>query len=352
MIRRAAAAQIAGIMNLPERGYSMVNAAGTTKPILLEFIGAMTAIVLFVVPVHAASAVEDCAAKAAVIIEALKQTSVRQIFAPGSNGSWWPGITEAEFAKACEDQSAKDLERMMTAFPAQEIREIVALDAIPKRVRDAFVAAEDATFYRRGKADFEACTKYTASLIDIAPAQRDKGQQIAPISGSAYTAWSIDTAPAQRDKGQRVAPVSRSANPLCYSRFSAGLAQRLLDNTDMSLKRKYKELLAADRVEAAFDKPQILQHYLNWVYLGRGAYGVAAASRRHFGKPLNELTVDEAAFLAGLAWKPMLDAARNYQAALERRNWVIGQMAEAAFISRQEAETASARPLTVIALNR
>jgi penicillin-binding protein 1A len=139
---------------------------------------------------------------------------------------------------------------------------------------------------------------------------------------------------------------------VCYSPFSRTLGRNLLGNEDRSFKRSFKEMLAAERVEAALDKPRILQVYLNWIYLGRGAYGVAAAARRHFGKPLAELTVEEAAYLAGLTRNPTLDAGRNYQKALERRNWVIEQMINGRLLSRQEAEAAAARPLTVIPLSR
>jgi penicillin-binding protein 1A len=122
-------------------------------------------------------------------------------------------------------------------------------------------------------------------------------------------------------------------------------------NEHRTIIRKFKEMLAAERIEAALDKSQILQLYLNLIYLGRGAYGVAAAAQRHFGKKLSELTVEEAAYLAGLPKEPNLDAARNYQKALERRNWVIGQMAKGGYISSQEAEAAASRPLTVNALS-
>ncbi len=109
----------------------------------------------------------------------------------------------------------------------------------------------------------------------------------------------------------------------------------------------------ARKFARAVDKSRILELYLNEVYLGKGAYGAAAASRRYFGKELSGLATEEVAYLATLSRAPnSYDPARNYARALERRNWVIGRMAEDGYISAQEAEAAAARPLTVIASNR
>ena len=101
----------------------------------------------------------------------------------------------------------------------------------------------------------------------------------------------------------------------------------------------------------AVDKSRILELYLSEVYLGRGTYGAAAASQRYFGKEMSALATEETAYPAMLLKRPgNYGPARNYERALERRNWVIGRMAEDGYISTQEA--AAARPLTVIASNR
>jgi penicillin-binding protein 1A len=298
--------------------------------LLQVLIGAITAIVSFAAPVHAATAGEDCTAQAAVLVAALKQTVVWQAFTLSGRA---PELTEAEFVKVCEDLPPSDgfieaVERRMMAFPGQEKREIVPFDAIPERVRKAFVAAEDPDFYRRGNVGFAECAKRAVLSMNVAIVQR---------------------AQAERQN----APFSPYGNFFCYSGFSWGLARNLLAGSDMSIKRKFKEMLAAGRIEAALDKSRILQLYLNQIYLGRNAFGIAAAAQRYFGKRLSELTVEEAAYLAGLPKEPShLDAARNYPKALERRDWVIGQMAKCGYITRQEAEAAAARPLTVIALSR
>ena len=98
--------------------------------------------------------------------------------------------------------------------------------------------------------------------------------------------------------------------------------------------RKAKEAILAIRIDRAFKKDQILDLYLNQIYLGAGAYGVAAAGLRYFGKELHELELHEAAYLATLPKEPskfQLTTARpgskHYQAALARRNAIIDNMA-------------------------
>ena len=290
--------------------------------LLHVFVGAIIAIVSSAAPVHAAPGGVDCAAKAAALVAAINQTIFWQM---GRRSGRVPELTEAEFVKVCKDLPPSDgltevLKRQIMAAPGLEKHEIVPFNAIPERVRNAFVAAEDADFYRRRNTGFFECVKRTALSMNIKTFQRRS---------------------------------SPSGNSVCYSAFSRALGKSLLSGSERSIKRKLKEMLAAERVETALNKARILQLYLNHVYLGRGAFGVAAAARRHFGKRLSELTVEEAAYLAGLAKAPgPFDAARKYQRAMERRNWVIGQMAKGGYISRQEAEAAAMRPLTVIALSR
>src|SRR5690606_40829871 len=93
-------------------------------------------------------------------------------------------------------------------------------------------------------------------------------------------------------------------------------------------------------------KAQILELYLNEIYLGNRSYGVAAAAQSYFNKSLDQLTLSEAAFLAGLPKAPSrYSPTRNYDAAVARRNYVIERMAEDGYVSAEEAGAAAAEPL-------
>jgi penicillin-binding protein 1A len=109
-----------------------------------------------------------------------------------------------------------------------------------------------------------------------------------------------------------------------------------------------KEAILALRIERAFSKDQILELYLNEIFLGARSYGVAAAGLSYFDKSLDELSVAEAAFLAGLPKAPSsYDPRRNAGPARERRDYVIGRMAEDGYVSAAEADAARAEPLQV-----
>ena len=112
-----------------------------------------------------------------------------------------------------------------------------------------------------------------------------------------------------------------------------------------SLRRKLAEMLVAHRIEARFDKKQILELYLNQIYLGNGYYGVEAAARGYFGKPARDVSLQEAAVLAALPKAPgNYDPRRYPDAALKRRNLVLGQMTKnRAITSQQEAAARRSR---------
>ena len=116
----------------------------------------------------------------------------------------------------------------------------------------------------------------------------------------------------------------------------------MLLTNEISIERKIKEVLLATRIEAALPKNRILELYLNEIYLGAGAYGVAAAAQTYFDKSLDELTLNEAAFLAGLPKAPnRYNPARNPQAAQVRRDWVIDRMLEDGAVTQVEAAQAA-----------
>ena len=198
--------------------------------------------------------------------------------------------------------------RLLAEFAAEK-RIFVPVDAIPKRVINAFLAAEDKDFYKHGGIDPVRIAK--AAFTDLRRMHSDR-------------------------------------RPGGASTITQQVAKNFLLTNEVSFSRKIKEAILAFRIEETFSKQRILELYLNQIYLGQGTYGVAAAALNYFDKPLDELTVAEAAFLGELPKAPNnFNPDRRNDAALERRNWVIGRMAEDGFISREEADEAIATPLAI-----
>ncbi len=173
---------------------------------------------------------------------------------------------------------------------ASERRIFVPITAIPDIVKQAFISAEDQNFYTHRGIDPLAIAR--AAVFDLAHA----GQGRRPIGASTIT--------------QQVAK------------------NMLLDN-QMSFSRKAKEAILALRIEQNLSKDRILELYLNEIYLGLGSYGVAAAAQTYFNKPLDKLTVAEAAFLAALPKAPNnLNPFKYPDAARSRRDYVLDRLAE------------------------
>ncbi|MDE0408552.1 MAG: penicillin-binding protein 1A [Alphaproteobacteria bacterium] len=198
--------------------------------------------------------------------------------------------------------------RLLAEF-AVEHRLFVPVDAMPERVVDAFLAAEDKSFYRHAGLDpaglFRAGYTFVRSkLSDSAPR---------PVGGSTIT--------------QQV-------------------AKNFLLSPEATVERKIREAILALRLEKALPKDAILELYLNQIYLGYGSYGVAAAALNYFNSSLDDLTIAEAAFLAALPKAPNnYHPVRRRAQALTRRNWVVRRMLEDGRISPVEAEEAIAAPL-------
>ena len=126
----------------------------------------------------------------------------------------------------------------------------------------------------------------------------------------------------------------KNKRPRGASTITQQVAKNFLLSNELSLERKIKEAILAFRIEKAFSKNRILELYLNEIYLGMGSYGVAAAALNYFDKSLDELTVEEAAYLAALPKAPNnYHPVRKRGAAIARRNWVIQKMHENGFIS-------------------
>ncbi len=192
---------------------------------------------------------------------------------------------------------------------ARQKRLFVPVAAMPPRLIHAFISAEDKNFYRHPGIDPMALARAIVQNLGYVI----RGRKRRFVGASTIT--------------QQV-------------------AKNFLLTNERTLKRKIREALIALKLEATFSKDYILELYLNQIYLGRGVYGVAAAALAYFGKRLDELSVDEMAFLASLPKKPgRLDPVRNHDEALARRNWVLGQMLKNGYISREEYEKAVKRPL-------
>ncbi|MCB5175300.1 transglycosylase domain-containing protein [Microvirga lenta] len=191
-----------------------------------------------------------------------------------------------------------------------EHRSFVPLTEIPPHVVKAFLAAEDQDFYDHGGVSTRAILR--ASLQNIA---------------------------------------SLGINPAGGSTISQQVAKNvLLPGQPRSLERKIKEVILARRIEANLTKDRILEIYLNQIYFGGSAYGIAAASQAYFGKAPHDLTLAEAAYLAALPKAPnhyRLDMAENRDRAKDRRDWVLARMADDGLITPTAAHLAAGEPLVI-----
>jgi penicillin-binding protein 1A len=202
---------------------------------------------------------------------------------------------------------------------ARERRLFVPLEAIPERVIQAFMAAEDKNFYDHGGIDY----------IGV----------IRAVFENVYNAAT----------GHRLVGAST---------ITQQVAKNFLLSNEVSYQRKIKEAILAYRIERAFNKQQILELYLNEIYLGQGmhpqgSYGVAAAAQSYFDRSLSELSLAEAAYLAALPKAPSnYHPVKHPDAAKGRRDWVLRRMAQDGFISRDERDAAMAEPLQMRAAQR
>ena len=133
------------------------------------------------------------------------------------------------------------------------------------------------------------------------------------------------------------------------STITQQVAKNILIGNEYSLGRKFKEMILARRIESVLKKPQILELYLNEIPLGRQSFGVQAAAQAYFGKDVDGLSLAQDAFLAALPRGPEIYGRSNHTAeAIERRNWVLDQMVRNGKATVAEAEAAKAQPLGII----
>jgi len=194
---------------------------------------------------------------------------------------------------------------------ADEHRILVPFGQIPKKIIHAFLAAEDQQFYEHP--GINPARILSAALANIRAGHTVQG-------GSTIT--------------QQV-------------------AKNFLLSPERSLTRKIREALLAYRIEQRFSKDEILYLYLNQIYLGRGAYGVASAAWRYFHKPLDELSLAECAMLAGLPKAPSKYAPHLHpELAVKRRNTVLRLMEKSHNASTEEVARAIAEPLHIAPLHK
>ncbi len=217
----------------------------------------------------------------------------------GSLANYQPPITTRVYAN----------DGSLIAEYARERRLFVPIESIPRRVIDAFLSAEDKDFYSHPGVDLNG------------------------VMRAAYTNFQN-----YMSKGGK--------RPEGASTITQQVAKNFLLSSEVSLERKIKEWMLAFRLEDAYTKDKILELYLNEIFLGSGSYGVAAAAYNYFDKSLDQLTIAETAYLAGLPKAPSnFHPVRQYKRAIERRNYVIERMSLNQFISEEDAKTAIAEDL-------
>jgi penicillin-binding protein 1A len=198
--------------------------------------------------------------------------------------------------------------RLLAEYAAQK-RVFVPVSAMPPRLIEAVLAAEDREFFSHGGVNPEAILRAAATnVLHLGSGRRQIGA----------------------------------------STITQQVAKNFLVGNEYSYTRKIKEILLAIRIEQVLTKQQILELYLNEIYFGQGAYGVAEAALTYFNASLDQLTTAQCAFLASLPKGPNnYDPARHYAAAKARRDWVLDGMHVIGAIGEAEMKTAQAEPITL-----
>lgn len=187
----------------------------------------------------------------------------------------------------------------------EERRNLTPIKEIPKVMTDAILAVEDARFYQHGGVDYLGVIR--AGLANVG-----------------------------RVKSQGASTITMQ------------VARNVYLSSEKTFTRKIYEILLTFKLEHALTKDQILEIYMNQIFLGNRAYGFAAASETYFGKPLKDITVAEAAMLAGLPKAPSAyNPISNPKRAKIRQQYIIDRMLENGFINDQEAEDAKKQELKI-----
>ncbi len=197
---------------------------------------------------------------------------------------------------------------------AKQKRLFIPISAVPPRVIEAYLSAEDKNFYSHGGLDYLGLMRAVVT-----------------------NAKNIFTG------GGKVGA----------STITQQVAKNFLLSGIQTYERKIKEAILSYRIEKAFSKDQILELYLNENYLGYGSYGIAAAALSYFNKSINQLELDEIAYLAALPKAPNnYHPVRKYDRAVGRRNWVLKRMYVEGFITEEEKLAAQNKPLITISRDK
>lgn len=195
---------------------------------------------------------------------------------------------------------------------ARQNRAFIPIEQVPDHVIAAFMAAEDKDFYSHKGVD--------------------------PMGVARAVAFNIANLGQRRMQGASTITQQVAENVLLLDASKASLLDKVL--------AKIREGLISIRIEEVMTKDQIMEVYVNQIFLGFRSYGVQAAAQTYFGKDVRDLTIAEAAYLGALPKGPNnYNPLRYMEAAVGRRNWVIGQMAKNGFITGPQADAARAEPL-------
>lgn len=190
---------------------------------------------------------------------------------------------------------------------AQEKRVFVPVEVMPDLVKNAFIAAEDQNFYTHPGVDIVAIARAAVSNV-----------------------------------------VNKGGRLVGASTITQQVAKNFLLTNERSIERKIREAILSTRMEQTLTKDQILELYLNEIYLGQRSYGVAAAAQTYFNKKLDDLNVAEVAYLAALPKAPNnYHPVSKHNAAVGRRNWVIDRMLDDGYITASQADLAKSMPLAM-----
>ncbi len=211
------------------------------------------------------------------------------------------GLRDVEYQTPLRVMSAEG--ELIAEFGTQR-RMPLTYDEFPDLLVQAFLAAEDDRFFDHPGVDYQGLLRATINLLQTR--QREQG-------GSTITMQ---------------------------------VARNFFLTRERTYRRKLNEIFLALRIERALEKEQILELYLNKIFMGNRAYGVASAAQIYFGKPLDELELHEIAVLAGLPKGPSVsNPVASPEAALQRRNYVLGRMRHLDFISEEEYQLARQKPV-------
>jgi penicillin-binding protein 1A len=209
-----------------------------------------------------------------------------------------------------------------------ENRRIVALDRMPPHVPAAFLSTEDARFYQHRGFDLRGIARAAWTNFRSEAGTRSQG-------ASTIT--------------QQIIKQTLLAGEEQLGALGLSPAEAAQERRRNKYRRKIKEMILAVRVERELTKAEILSIYLNHIYLGHGAYGVGAAAFAYFGKEVEDLTIAEAALLAGIVKSPTeLALHRNMPGARERQRHVLGKMREYHYISDAEYHAALTEPIALV----